>query len=174
MKTTIAWLSMAAGALLASSLVLVRAQPRTADQDEVRTYIEMLRSDVNTTKIRTFNEVMKMTGPEAEKFWPIYRKYEQELAAVSDRKLDLIRTFARLHSEGKLDDQHAKDLAVRWLENTQDRLNLWKKYHKQLSKAVSPVRAAQFLQVENQMAIFVDLNIAAEMPAVGVKQRGAP
>lgn len=39
-------------------------------------------------------------------------------------------------------------------------------YHKQISDAVSPVRAAQFLQIENQVAIFVDLNIASEMPLV--------
>ena len=58
-------------------------------------------------------------------------------------------------------------MADRWLANAQERLDLWKKYHQQISFAVSPVRAAQFLQVENQMAIFVDLNIATEMPMVG-------
>jgi lipid-binding SYLF domain-containing protein len=34
------------------------------------------------------------------------------------------------------------------------------------AKAVSPARAAQILQVEHQMALFIDLNIAAEMPAL--------
>ena len=58
-------------------------------------------------------------------------------------------------------------MAAQWLQNVQDRLDLWKKYCQQISDAVSPVRAAQFLQVENQMAIFVDLNIASEMPVVG-------
>ena len=49
-----------------------------------------------------------------------------------------------------------------------DRLgDLWKKYHQQVSDAVSPIRAAEFLQVENQMAIFIDLNLASEMPLVG-------
>ena len=46
-------------------------------------------------------------------------------------------------------------------------MNLLERYHKQISNAVSPIRAAQFLQVENQMALLIDLNIAAEMPAVG-------
>ncbi|MCX6926644.1 MAG: transcriptional regulator, partial [Verrucomicrobia bacterium] len=110
---------------------------------------------------------MKLTGPEAEKFWPVYRNYEKELAAVADRKVAMIREFAPLLFGGKLDDQKANDLAARWLKNTQERLDLWKKYHKQISKAVSPIRAAQFLQVEHQMALLIDLNIAAEMPAVG-------
>ena len=46
----------------------------------------------------------------------------------------------------------------------QARLDLWKKYRKKIAKAVSPARAAQFLQVEHQVALFMDLNIAAEMP----------
>jgi hypothetical protein len=110
---------------------------------------------------------MKLTAAEADKFWPIYRNYEKELAAVGDRKLALFGEFYRHHQAGTLNDQNSKEMAGQWLQNVQDRLDLWKKYHQQISDAVSPVRGAQFLQVENQMAIFVDLNIASDMPAVG-------
>jgi len=41
--------------------------------------------------------------------------------------------------------------------------------YQQISEAVSPVRAAQFLQVENQMALFVNINIASEALAIGSK-----
>jgi hypothetical protein len=163
-----------AGALLLGGNS-VHAQARATNSlDDTRAYLDVLRSDFNATKIRTINEVMKLTGPEAEKFWPIYRKYEHELAAVSDRKLAMIQEFEQLHFSGKLDDQKAQDLAKRWLKNTQERLDLWKKYRKQISKAVSPMRAAEFLQIENQMALFVDLNIASEMPAVGSTPPGKP
>lgn len=168
-KTLIGRLALLAGIALASSSLFAQAPTEPAATDEIRGYLEMLRSDVSATKIRTINEVMKLTGPEAEKFWPVYRKYEKELAAVGDRKLALVREFARLHLSGTLDDKNAADLAARWLKNTQERLDLWKKYHKQISKAVSPIRAAQFLQVEHQMALFIDLSIAAGMPAVGTK-----
>ena len=127
----------------------------------------MLRSDFNAGKIRALNQVMKLTVAEADKFWPIYRQYEQDLAAVGDRKLALIREFLTCHKAGTLADQNSKEMGAQWLQNAQDRLDLWKKYHQQISDAVSPMRAAQFLQVENQMAIFVDLNIASEMPVVG-------
>jgi hypothetical protein len=56
---------------------------------------------------------------------------------------------------------------------SQARLDLWKKYYRKISKAVSPIRAAQFLQVENQMALFVDMSIASKMPTIGpVKAEG--
>jgi hypothetical protein len=167
MKTMLGGLACLAGVVFASGSLFAQASTEPADAGEIRAYFELLRSDVSATKIRTINEVMKLTGPEAEKFWPVYRKYEKELTAVAERKMALIREFAPLHFGGRLDDQQAANLATRWLKNTQERLDLWKKYHKQISKAVSPIRAAQFLQVEHQMALFIDLNIAAEMPALG-------
>jgi hypothetical protein len=135
--------------------------------DEARAYFEVLRSDFNAEKIRLLNGVMKLTVAEADKFWPIYRNYEKELAAVGDRKLALIVEFMRHHKAGTLSDPNSQAMAAQWLQNVQDRLDLWKRYHQQISAAVSPIRAAQFLQVENQLAIFVDLNIASEMPVIG-------
>jgi hypothetical protein len=178
MKITICCLAVLAGSLLAFTSLVAEEPPTTpaksAEVDDLRASLEVLRSDFNASKIATLNRVMKLTGPEAEKFWPIYREYEKELAAVGDRKLAMIREFGALHFSGALNDQKAQELADRWLKNTQERLDLWKKYNKEISKAVSAIRAAQFLQIENQMALFVDLNIASEMPAVGSKPPSGP
>jgi hypothetical protein len=138
-----------------------------ASGDDARAYFEVLRSDFNTAKISTINQVMKLTEAEADKFWPIYRSYEKDLAAVSDRKLALVREFFGYLKEGKLNDTNSNDVATRWLQNVQDRLDLWKQYHQKISQAVSPMRAGQFLQVENQLALFVDISIASEMPMIG-------
>ena len=77
-----------------------------------------------------------------------------------------MREFADRSANGALDNKAADRMAQQWLKNVQGRLDLWKKYRKKIAKAVSPARAAQFLQVEHQMALFIDLNIAAEMPAL--------
>ncbi len=158
---------VAAGALLLQGCATSNQPKSSLTADDARAYFEVLRSDFNTTKIHTLNQVMKLTVSEADKFWPIYRSYEKELAAVGDRKLALIVEFMRHQKAGTLAGPNSQDLALQFLQNAQDRLDLWRKYHQQLSVAVSPIRAAQFLQVENQMAIFVDLNIASEMPVVG-------
>jgi len=165
--------------LVAGSLLLhgctTSGQPKTSlTADDARAQLEVLRSDFNTTKIHTLNQVMKLTVAEAEKFWPIYRQYEKDIAAVGDRKLALIVEFMRHHKAGTLTDQNSQEMAAQWLQNVQDRLDLWKKYHQEISDAVSPMRAAQFLQVENQMAIFVDLNIASEMPMIGTASERKP
>lgn len=135
--------------------------------EQARAYFEEFRADFNGEKVRNLNEVMKLSVEEADKFWPIYRSYQQELAPVSDRKLALIREFLTYRKAGTLTEDRSKDLTAKWLQNAQDRLDLWKKYSEQISTSVSPTRGAQFLQVENQMALLVDVSIASEMPMVG-------
>lgn len=134
--------------------------------DDTRAYFEVLRSEFNADKVATINQIMKLNETESPKFWPIYREYEKELAGVGDRKLELIREFFKYHTRGSLTNEKSKDIATRWLENLQERTDLWKKYHKRISDDLSPIRAAQFLQIENQIALFIDLSIASEMPAI--------
>jgi len=167
MKPVVYLFIIAVGTLLLPGCASSGKPKASLSEDDKRAQLEALRADFNTYKIRTFNQFLKLSAVEADKFWPVYRSYETELKGVGDRKLALVREFLAQHRAGKLDENFSRELADRWLANAQERLDLWKKYHQQISVAVSPMRAAQFLQVENQMAIFVDLNIASEMPMVG-------
>lgn len=166
MKTILRCLLLAAVLPLGSLTAFPQTGEKSSDPDDLRAVLETLRSDVNGYKVRVINQAMQLTGPEADKFWPIYRQYERELGLVADKKVALIREFADRCAAGTLDNKTAAKIAQQWLKNVDARLKLWKKYHKKIGKAVSPARAAQFLQVENQVALFMDLNIAAEMPAL--------
>ena len=166
MKNILRYLLLAAVLPLGSLTAFTQTGPKSSDPDDLRAVLETLRSDVNSYKVRVINQAMQLTGPEAEKFWPVYRQYEQELGRVADKKVALIREFADRCANGTLDNKAANTIAQQWLKNVEARLDLWKKYHKKIAKAVSPARAAQYLQVENQVALFMDLNIAAEMPAL--------
>jgi hypothetical protein len=163
---------IAGGLLLCSSVSAQTA--KSAPVDDTRAYFEQLRAEFNTNKINLYNDVMKLSGPEADKFWPFYRDYEKELAAVGDRKLELIREFFNHYNNNTLTDERSRAIAQKWLQNVQDRLDLWKKYHNRVSKALSPTRGAQFLQLENQMALFVDIAIASEMPVITPTRAGSP
>jgi hypothetical protein len=166
MKNILSHLLLAAALPLGSVTAFAQAGSTSADPGDLRAVLETLRSDVNGYKIRVLNQALQLTGPEAEKFWPVYRQYEQELVGVADKKVALLKEFGQRCANGTLDNQAADRMAQQWLKNVQARLDLWKKYQKKIAKAVSPARAAQFLQVEHQMALFIDLNIAAEMPAL--------
>lgn len=167
MKTAFYYTTILAAGLLLQGCASSKAQKPRPAQDDVQAYFEVLRSDFNSAKVQALNGVMNLSAAEADKFWPIYRDYEKDLASVGDRKLALIREFLAGRKSGTLTDEKSKELATQWLQNAQDRLDLWKRYSERIGQSVSPLRAAQFLQVENQLALFIDINIASEMPLVG-------
>lgn len=166
--TTKRTLSAALGAAL---LLLAPAAARAQEQgDDLQSILALMRADLNAYKVATVNEVMRLSDAEAESFWPIYRRYDLELAGLGDRRVALIREFTSAHAAGTLSDEQAKDLSSRFLELQGGRLDLWRKYSRQIERALSARRAAQFLQIEHQLALFVDINIAAEMPVIGVSE----
>lgn len=152
---------------LALSGLLTLAGSATAQTENIRKYIEMMRSDLNTSKIATFNEVMNLDGEEAKTFWPIYREYEVELASLLDKRLELIERFVESNRTDTFKGEEAEQVAAEWFDLQERRLRLWKKYHKRFQNELSPMRAGQFVQIEHQVALFVDLTISSEMPVIG-------
>jgi hypothetical protein len=147
--------------------VAAPAAPGTAVNDNLYNYLQLMRSDVNSAKVDIINSIMKLDAEDAKKFWPIYRAYENELGNLAINRAELIEEFVQAHKEGTLDNPKAKEMAKSWFKSQRARLNLLEKYHKKIQKVLSPVQAGQFLQIENQMGLFIDVAIASEMPVVG-------
>jgi hypothetical protein len=174
MKTLSFMKTIKLAALLA--LLAVLAPPLTAApvakvDDNIYNYLQLLRSDFNSAKVEIINRIMKLSAEDAKKFWPIYREYEGELGTQAIRRAEFIAEFVQSHKDGTFDNARAKDMARRWFKVQRARLDLIEKYHSKIEKALSPIQAGQFLQIENQLAIFIDMTIASEMPLVGEKTR---
>ncbi len=156
---------------LFAAAILLCAYPLSAAEqeapDDLRAYIEILRSDVNASKVRILNEALRLTEEEAKAFWPIYRKYEVEVFALADARLELTEEFFKFQNADTKDPDQARLIADKWFALKQDRLDLWKKYYHKISKALCPVRAAQFIQIEHEIALYIDISIASEAPLLG-------
>ena len=137
--------------------------------DNIYNYLQLLRSDVNSAKVELINKIMKLSAEDAKRFWPIYRDYENELGKLAVNRAELVAEFVQAHKDGTFDNPKAKDTAKRWFKSQRARLDLLEKYHSKIEKALSAVQAGQFLQIENQIGLFIDVAIASEMPAVGTK-----
>jgi hypothetical protein len=130
----------------------------------LRAYVELLRSDLRTQKIAILTELMEFTETEDKAFWPVYREYDAELGKINDERVNLIEEYARSYTD--LSDAVADRLATGALELEARRAQLKSKYYQRFKSVLSPKTAARFLQVENQLLLLVDLQIASSLPVV--------
>jgi hypothetical protein len=143
------------------------------DDDLVHLYVDDIRADLSDGKIEIINQVMKLTDEEDKVFWPIYDDYEQELFALGDKRLDLMGQFVTAQNNHTLSDAQAAELTASYFQFEQDRLDLVRKYNAILSKELSPIRAAQFAQIEHRISTVIDLMIASQMPLIQHHAAGA-
>jgi hypothetical protein len=136
-----------------------------SNQDlNIRAYIELLRTDVQKGKAQVMGEVMQLDADQATKFWPIYKSFATDLAAIGDRVAGLIRDYAAGYNN--MNATLADSLGTRLLDLEQERNALKRKYYGQFKTALDPVTATRFLQVENQLEKLIDLQIAASLPVI--------
>jgi hypothetical protein len=151
--------SLALTALLAVAPAIVQAEPMPDDQ-----LIELLRSDIKKDKVAIIGAAMDFSSQEAGKFWPIYEGYETELAKVGDQRVALLKDyFANFES---MTDDKAKELAGKAMEIEKQRMKLKHTCFEKISSEISPIIAARFLQVENQLNLLLDLQLAEEIPLI--------
>ena len=125
-------------------------------------YLELLRGDVRAERVEILTEALDLPPAQADAFWPLFREYDTELTALSDRRVALIKRFAEKY--GTLTDADADGIAREWFKLQNDRNKLRQKYYGKIAKATSSLVAARFIQVEHTVGMLIDLNIAAELP----------
>ena len=131
---------------------------------QMDSYIEMLRTDVRAEKVAVITEVMMFTDAESGAFWPIYREYELELAKIFDERLAIIKKYAENFET--LDDTTADELIKRSFKVIEKRAKLQKSYYTKYKKELGAKRAAKFMQLERQINLLIDLQIAANLPLI--------
>jgi hypothetical protein len=141
------------------------APARTETQDtNIRAYVELLRADVNEKRTLIYTNIMQLNDEQAAKFWPIYREYDMELNKLNDQKIEGIKEYARNYSN--MTDAKADEIATLALELENKRNELKKTYYTKIREALGGLIAARFLQVENQILMVLDLQIASSLPIV--------
>ena len=138
------------------------AVPALAEEGTPDKYLELLRSDLRAGKVEILTEALELTDPQAAAFWPIYRQYDAELAALGDRRVALVKRFAEKY--GTMSNEDAGLFAKDWFALQKDRLKLREKYFGKIAKATNNLVAARFGQVENVLGMLIDLQIAVELP----------
>jgi hypothetical protein len=145
-------------------LVIATAGVALYAQDNQEAYFELLRSDLATQKVAVITEGMAMTDAQSAIFWPIYRKYDAELTTLNDTRIAVIKDFAKNFEQ--MTEAKADELTNKTFAFFESRIKLQKKYYKEFSKALSPIMAAKFMQIERSINTLMDFQIISQVPLV--------
>lgn len=131
----------------------------------IQAYVELMRADVRDQKAEIMGSMMQLNIDDAAKFWPIYSEYDAELTKVNNLRVANITEYADDYSQ--MTDAKADELIHNALNYRQQRSELLAKYYGRVKESLGAITAARFLQVEDQLLLIIDLQIASSLPIVG-------
>lgn len=163
---TVAFISTAACAGVLAAPGHAGAQQAAAAQQaapaNLDDYMKLARTGIQQDKAQIIGEALELDATQAAAFWPVYKKYETELAAIGDQRFAGIKDYAAHY--GSLTDAKATELTDTALGLEEQRLTLIKRYVGELRKVVGPIKVGRWYQTEMAINKIVDLRLAAEIP----------
>jgi hypothetical protein len=131
--------------------------PTVTDQD-----IALLRQDIRAMKMRVIGQNMSLTDTEAQKFWPIYKHYADDLHDVHNEKYALLKQYAETWST--MTDQDALVYVRRSMEVDAEAQALRLKYVPVVTQVLPGKKSATFFQLERKLCLMVDLQLFSQIP----------
>jgi flagellar biosynthesis/type III secretory pathway protein FliH len=141
--------------------------PATSDaqQKNIQAYIDLMRENVRQDKAEIMGSIMALSAADAAKFWPIYNEYDVQLAKLNDQRVENIKQYARDYAQ--MTDEEADQLVQKSMAYQKERAELFMQTYEKVKQALGAITAARFAQVERQLLLIIDLQIASSLPVVG-------
>ena len=127
--------------------------------------LAMLRDMFGKEKKDIIEQFLDLSAADSAKFWPLYNDYSTKRKTLGDGRISIIKDYADKYSTLTNDD--AKKLGDRLFKNEGEILKLQKTYYDKMSKAVSALKATQFMQTEIYLQTQLRAVIQDEIPFIG-------
>jgi len=125
---------------------------------------EILSDTIRANKKALVAVNLRLTDEEAARFWPVYDRYQQDLAGVQDRLVKVIDDYTA--SFRNLSDEKAMKLVEDYLAAEADRAKVRRDHLPEFAKTIPGRKVARFYQIENKMDAVVRYDLAATIPVV--------
>jgi len=136
------------------------AQDKKADVTDM----QALRAAVKSDKRAFVAATLQLTPSEEKKFWPIYDAYQRAIDA-SNRKRALV-VEAVVAKDEDLSNAYARSLATEAIANDEAEIRARRALQNRLMKALPPIKAARYLQLESKIRALQEYDIASIIPLV--------
>jgi len=130
--------------------------------------IALLRQDIRAMKMQVIGQNMSLSNGEAEKFWPIYKHYADDLHEVNNSKYELLKQYAETWAT--MTDQDALIYVRHWMEVDAEAQALRLKYVPAVTQVLPGRKAATFFQLDRRLSMIVDLQLFSQIPLAHMKE----
>ena len=125
---------------------------------------EIIHEKLKADKKLIVANYMQLTESEAKTFWPVYESYQGDLQKLNERLAALLRSYAAEYRGKSLTDEKAKKLLDEWIGIEQDEVKQRKAFAPKVLKALPAIKAARYLQIENEYRMLIKYDLAATVP----------
>ena len=150
-----------------TAFVLATALMVTAmAQNAATTNMEILRQKIKADKRLVVAQNLNLTDAEGAKFWPVYEAYQKDLQQIDERLATAILAYADAYNKGPVTNETAKKLLDEYLAIDDAEAKLKSATTPKILAALSAVKAARYVQIENKIRAAVRYELATAIPLV--------
>jgi hypothetical protein len=151
--------------ILTFSLIFspVYAEENKSSNDGAATSdMEIVREKVKADKKLLVAANLNLTETEAQAFWPIYEKFQNQLTQINERIGSLIMEYADNYNI--MTAETADKLLDESLMLEEERLELKQLYMPKFKEALPAIKAGRYYQIENKIQAILHYELAASIP----------
>jgi Spy/CpxP family protein refolding chaperone len=138
-----------AAALAVTALPVVSFAQTAPATEGVKTDEQIVLKQVMTDKRAVYAQNLQLTDDESRAFWPIYDEYEGKAKKLNDEFLKLVDDYAAKF--GTITDEDATKMLKTKMRIEKEREALKQKYTGKVAKALPPVKALRYAQIETRL-----------------------
>jgi hypothetical protein len=127
--------------------------------------IDLMQSVYGMQKKDLISKHMKIDAAKSDLFWQMYDEYEVARKEIGMKRVKNIELYAEKYEN--LTDADADALIKASMDVQKSFISLWEKTYKSMSKSISPVTAAQFIQAEMFFENMVRQELSMDIPLIG-------
>jgi hypothetical protein len=156
----VAFALLSAPVLAQGTMTVPNTQPTASTEQD----IQMLRENIRASRKKIIAANMTLTADESTKFWPIYDQYQQELNKIGNARWDMMKQYAQIYPN--VTAAQAQNFMQQSTATDQQMIALRDKYVAIFEKVIPPKKAALWYQIDRQVDLLVNLQLASMLPLV--------
>ncbi len=126
--------------------------------------VETAREMIATGMRELIDAELSLEPAEAEAFWPVYERFDEQMALLSGQYVRLIETYMDRYLRGELDEAEANRMTDEYFALQLGMLRLRQRFLGDFREAIGGLKTARLYQLQNKVKAELDYALAETVP----------